>query len=119
AAGIPIAVGAALSAQIRGDDKVCLCFFGDGAANAGPFHEALNLASIWKVPAVFVCENNEYAVTFNVRQAMAVDNVADRAAAYGIPGVTVDGQDVFSVHAAVADAVARARAGEGPTLVEA
>jgi 2-oxoisovalerate dehydrogenase E1 component len=118
-AGIPIAAGAALSAQIRGTDQVCLCFFGDGAANSGPFHEALNLASIWKVPAVFVCENNEYAVTFSVRDAMAVENVADRAAAYGIPGVTVDGQDVLAVHEAVSTAVARARAGEGPTLVEA
>ena len=118
-AGIPIAAGAALSAQIRGTDKVCLCFFGDGAANAGPFHEALNLAAIWKLPVIFVCENNEYAVTFSVRQSMAVDNIADRAAAYGFPGVTVDGQDALAVHAAVSDAVTRARAGSGPTLIEA
>jgi 2-oxoisovalerate dehydrogenase E1 component len=119
AAGLPIAVGAALSAQMRGTDKVCLCFFGDGAANAGPFHEALNLAAIWKVPAIFLCENNEYAVTFSIHDAMAVENVADRASAYGMPGVVVDGQDVLAVHDVVSEAVARARSGAGPSLIEA
>jgi len=119
AAGLPIAVGAALSAQMRGTEQVCLCFFGDGAANAGPFHEALNLAAIWKAPVVFVCENNEYAVTFSIREAMAIENIADRAAAYGMPGVVVDGQDVLAVHTAASEAAARARSGAGPTLIEA
>lgn len=118
-AGLPIAVGAALSAQMRGTDQVCLCFFGDGAANCGPFHESLNLASIWKVPVIFVCENNEYAVTFSIREAMAIEHIADRGAAYGIPGVVVDGQDVLAVYAAASQAVQRARAGDGPTLIEA
>jgi acetoin:2,6-dichlorophenolindophenol oxidoreductase subunit alpha len=119
AAGLPIAVGAAFSARMRGSDQVCLCFFGDGAANAGPFHEALNLAAIWRVPAIFVCENNAYAATFSIREAMAVEHVADRAPAYTMPGAIVDGQDVLAVHAAVAEAVARARSGGGPSLVEA
>jgi TPP-dependent pyruvate/acetoin dehydrogenase alpha subunit/pyruvate/2-oxoglutarate/acetoin dehydrogenase E1 component len=119
AAGMPIAVGAALGAKLSGQDRVCLCFFGDGAANAGPFHEAINLASIWKTPVIFICENNEYAVTFSVRDAMMVENVADRAAAYGIPGVVVDGQDVLAVHTVVSEAVVRARSGDGPTLIEA
>ena len=119
AAGIPIAAGAALSAQMRGTDRVSLCFFGDGAANSGPFHEALNLAAVWKVPAIFFCENNEYAVTLPIEEAMAIENVADRAAAYGMPGAVVDGQDVVAVHAAVAEAAARARGGEGPSLIEA
>ena len=119
AAGLPIAVGAALSATMRGTDQVCLCFFGDGAANAGPFHEALNLAAVWHVPAIFVCENNSYAATFSIREAMAVENVSDRAIAYAMPGVLVDGQDVLAVHAAVAEAVEHARATRGPSLVEA
>lgn len=118
-AGLPIAAGAALSARMRGTDQVCLCFFGDGAANSGPFHEALNLAAVWKVPAIFFCENNEYAVTLPIQEAMAIENVADRAAAYGMPGTIVDGQDVLAVHEAVAEAVARGRAGEGPSLIEA
>lgn len=119
AAGLPIAVGAALSATMRGTDQVCLCFFGDGAANAGPFHEALNLAAVWHVPVVFVCENNSYAATFPIREAMAVEHVSDRAAAYAMPGALVDGQDVLVVHAAVSEAVERARSGGGPSLVEA
>lgn len=118
-AGLPIAIGAALSAQMRSTGQVCLCFFGDGAANAGPFHEALNLAAIWNLPAIFVCENNGYAITFSIRDAMAVENVADRASAYGMPGVVVDGQDVLAVHSTVAEAVSRARSGHGPSLIEA
>jgi 2-oxoisovalerate dehydrogenase E1 component len=118
-AGMPIAVGAALSAQMRGTDQVCLSFFGDGAANAGPFHESLNLAAIWNVPVIFLCENNGYAVTFSTTEAMKIENIADRAGAYGIPGVVVDGQDVLAVYAAMAEAVARARSGGGPTLIEA
>ena len=119
AAGIPIAVGAALSSQMRRTDQVTLCFFGDGAANAGPFHEGLNLAAIWQLPVIFFCENNEYAISFSIREAMAVDDVAERAGAYAIPGTIVDGQDVLAVYAAVSEAVARARSGGGPTLIEA
>ncbi|WP_228942834.1 thiamine pyrophosphate-dependent dehydrogenase E1 component subunit alpha [Nocardioides sp. Leaf374] len=118
AGGIPIATGAALAYQLRGEDRVVACFFGDGAANEGAFHEAVNLAAIWKLPVVFICENNKYGMSFSTEKSMAVAHVADRASAYGIPGVTVDGNDVEAVHAAVADAVARARSGAGPTLVE-
>jgi TPP-dependent pyruvate/acetoin dehydrogenase alpha subunit len=116
---MPVAVGAGLSARMRGTDQVCLCFFGDGAANCGPFHESLNLAAIWKVPVVFVCENNGYATHSPQTQTTAVANIADRAQAYGMPGIVVDGQDVLAVYSSVAQAVARARAGAGPTLVEA
>jgi len=116
---MPVAVGAGLSARLRGTDQVCLCFFGDGAANCGPFHESLNLAAIWKLPVVFLCENNGYAIHSAQAQMMAVQHVAQRAKAYDIPGTIVDGQDVFAVHDSVSVAVARARAGEGPTLVEA
>ena len=118
-AGLPIAVGAALSASMRGTDQVCLCFFGDGASNSGLFHEALNLAAVWKVPAIFFCENNGYACTFPIGQALAVENVADRAPGYVMPGVVVDGQDVLAVHDAVSEAVERARSGGGPSLIEA
>ena len=116
--GIPIAGGAALSAQKRGTDQVCLCFLGDGATNTTRFHEGVNLASIWKLPIVYVIENNMYAETTHVSYAMNVPNVADRACAYGIPGKIVDGNDVLAVYEAVGEAVARARKGEGPTLVE-
>ncbi|MBA7507870.1 Acetoin:2,6-dichlorophenolindophenol oxidoreductase subunit alpha [subsurface metagenome] len=118
AAGIPIAGGAALSAKMRGTDQVVLCFFGDGACNTTRFHEGVNLASIWKLPIVYVIENNMYAEATPVTCAMNIPNIADRAAAYGIPGVTVDGNDVQAVYEAVGEAVARARKGEGPTLVE-
>jgi len=117
-AGMPIANGIALAAKLKGTGQVCLSFFGDGAANQGSFHEALNLASIWKLPVVFVCENNQYAVSMAVNDSMAIANVADRAAGYGIPGVVVDGNDVAAVREATAQAVERARAGEGPTLLE-
>jgi pyruvate/2-oxoglutarate/acetoin dehydrogenase E1 component/TPP-dependent pyruvate/acetoin dehydrogenase alpha subunit len=117
-AGMPIANGVALAAKLKGTGQVCLSFFGDGAANQGAFHEALNLASIWKLPVVFVCENNQYAVSMAANESMAVADVADRAAAYAIPGVVVDGNDALAVRQTVAEAVARARAGEGPTLVE-
>jgi pyruvate dehydrogenase E1 component alpha subunit len=119
AGGIPIATGAALAYRMRGEDRVVASFFGDGATNEGAFHEGLNLAAIWKLPVVFVCENNKYGMSFSTELSMAVPHVADRAAAYGMPGVTVDGNDLDAVHAAATDAVARARAGEGPTLVEA
>lgn len=116
---MPVAVGAGLSAHLRGTDQVCLCFFGDGAANCGPFHESLNLAAVWKLPVVFLCENNGYAIHSAQSQTTAVAHIAQRAAAYDIPGVIVDGQDVLAVHRSVSTAVRRARAGEGPTLVEA
>jgi len=117
-AGIPIAGGAALSAKMRGTDQVVICFFGDGATNTSRFHEGVNLASIWKLPVVYVIENNQYAESTPISYAANVANLSDRAAAYGIPGVTVDGNDVLAVYEAVGKAVARARKGEGPTLVE-
>jgi acetoin:2,6-dichlorophenolindophenol oxidoreductase subunit alpha len=116
---MPVAAGAGLSARLRGTDQVCLCFFGDGAANTGPFHESLNLAAIWKLPVVFLCENNGYATTTPQAQTTAVADIAQRASAYNVPGVIVDGQDVLAVHESVSAAAARARAGDGPTLVEA
>jgi len=116
---MPVAVGAGLSAHLRGTEQVCLCFFGDGAANCGPFHEALNLAAIWKLPVIFLCENNGYAMCSAQARTTAVADIASRAASYSMPGVVVDGQDVLAVYEAVGAAVARARAGEGPTLVEA
>lgn len=116
---IPTAVGAGLSASLRGTDQVCLCFFGDGAANEGAFHESLNLAAVWKLPVVFLCENNGYAMFTSQAQSTAIANIAERASAYGMPGVVVDGQDVLAVYQSVANAVARARQGQGPTLVEA
>ena len=116
---MPVAVGAALSALVRGTDQVCLCFFGDGAANCGPFHESLNLAAIWKLPVVFLCENNGYAICTAQAQTTSVADIAVRAGAYGIPGEVVDGQDVLAVYGSVSQAVARARAGGGPTLLEA
>jgi acetoin:2,6-dichlorophenolindophenol oxidoreductase subunit alpha len=118
AGGIPIAAGAALAYQLRGEDRVVACFFGDGAANEGAFHEAVNLAAIWNLPVVFICENNKYGMSFSTEKAFAIENISERAAAYGIPGVTVDGNDVGAVYDAVADAVDRARRGDGPTLVE-
>ncbi|MFN8193177.1 MAG: thiamine pyrophosphate-dependent dehydrogenase E1 component subunit alpha [Nocardioidaceae bacterium] len=119
AGGIPIAAGAALAFKMRGEDRVVACFFGDGATNEGAFHEAVNLAAIWQLPVVFVCENNKYGMSFSTEKSMAVEHISDRAAAYGFPGVTVDGNDVVAVYDAVQAAVDRARAGEGPTLVEA
>ena len=119
AGGLPIAVGAALSAKKRRTGAVAVAFFGDGANNEGAFHEAMNLASIWKLPAVFVCENNQYAMSTSMERATAVANVADRAIAYGVPGVMVDGNDFAAVAAAAFEATDRARAGDGPTLIEA
>lgn len=116
-AGIPIANGAALSAQMRATDQVALCFFGDGATNTSRFHEGLNMASNWKLPVVYTIENNQYGMFTRTSQVMNVD-IASRAAAYGIPGVSVDGNDVLAVYEAVGKAVARARRGEGPSLVE-
>jgi pyruvate dehydrogenase E1 component alpha subunit len=119
AGGIPIATGAALAYKMQGLDRVVVSFFGDGASNEGAFHEALNLAAIWKLPVVFICENNKYGMSFSTEFSVAVDHIADRAPAYGMPGVTVDGNDVEAVDEAVSQAVDRARSGGGPSLVEA
>ncbi len=116
--GLPVATGAALGAQMQGVDRVTLCFFGDGAAAQGTFHESLNLASIWNLPVVYLCENNAYGEMSRHDAMSAVPNIADRAAGYNMPGVVVDGQDVLAVFDAVSAAVERARAGRGPSLVE-
>lgn len=118
-AGIPQAVGAAYGARVRGTDQVALAFFGDGAANIGSFHEGLNLASVWGLGVVFVCENNLYAMSTALADTMACDSIAARAQAYRMPGVLVDGQDFGAMFDAVSEAVDRARTGGGPTLVEA
>jgi len=117
-AGIPIAVGAGLSIKLRGTDQVVACFFGDGASNQGTFHEGINMAAIWRLPVLFVCENNLYAMGTRQSRVMLIENIAERASAYGIPGVTVDGNDVLAVYEAAEKAVERAKRGEGPTLIE-
>ena len=117
-AGIPIATGAGLSIKLRGTDQVAVCFFGDGASNQGTFHESLNMAAIWRLPVIFVCENNLYAMGTRQTQVMLTKDIADRASAYGIPGVTIDGNDVLAVSQATEGAVLRARSGDGPTLIE-
>jgi TPP-dependent pyruvate/acetoin dehydrogenase alpha subunit len=116
---IPVATGAGLSAQVRGTDQVALCFFGDGAANEGVFHESANLAGVWRLPVIYFCENNGYAVSATTAETTAVPDIATRAAGYAMPGVVVDGQDVVACYLATTEAVARARRGEGPSLVEA
>jgi len=116
--GFPIIVGAGLSIKLRRTDQVAVCFFGDGASNRGTFHEAMNMASIWKLPILFVCENNCYASTTLTAYACSVTSIATRAAGYNIPGVTVDGNDILTVREAAGKAVDRARRGEGPTLLE-
>lgn len=117
-AGQDIAVGAGLSAAYRGTDQVCVCFFGDGSTNQGTFHEALNLAAIWKLPIIFVCENNHYGISMSQSRHQAIKNIADRAKGYGIPGFVIDGNDVMAVNEAANKAIARARKGEGSTLLE-
>ena len=116
--GIPIAVGAALAAKMKGTDQVAVSFFGDGASNEGTFHEAINLASVWKLPIIFVCENNGFGISVPVSQSTSVRDIGVRGTAYNIPGVTVDGNDVLAIDAVMEQAVARAKAGEGPTLIE-
>ncbi|MDP6588690.1 MAG: dehydrogenase E1 component subunit alpha/beta [Alphaproteobacteria bacterium] len=118
-AAMPLSTGAALAAKLQGTDHVAVAFFGDGASNQGIFHEAVNLAAVWKLPMIFVCENNQYALTTSYRNTTAVAQVAERAAAYNIPGITIDGNDAVEVHLTVLEALERARAGEGPTLIEA
>ncbi|HOQ10196.1 MAG TPA: thiamine pyrophosphate-dependent dehydrogenase E1 component subunit alpha [Syntrophomonadaceae bacterium] len=117
-AGQPIATGAALACKLLKNGAVVVCFFGDGASNRGTFHESLNMASIWKLPVVFVAENNMWGISNYQKNHMNVADIADRAAAYGIPGVAVDGNDVIAVYEAAAEAVKRARSGDGPSLIE-
>lgn len=117
-AGAPLAAGAALAAKLKGSDAVAVAFFGDGGSNEGAVFEAMNLASVWNLPCIFVAENNGYAEATASNWSVACDHIADRAAGFGMPGVTVDGFDFFAVHEAAAAAVARARAGEGPSLIE-
>lgn len=114
-----IACGAAWAFRRRGQDNAALCFFGEGATNEGIFHETLNIAAIWKLPVIFVCENNQYGMSMSVKKATAIENISDRAPAYGMPGVTVAGSDLDEVYKATLEALERARAGEGPTLLEA
>jgi pyruvate dehydrogenase E1 component alpha subunit len=118
-AGLPIASGLALASQLRKDGRVTVCTFGDGAINQGSFHESLNLAGLWKLPVVFFCENNRYAETTAYAKATSAEQIVDRAAAYQIPGVKVDGNDPAATYQAAREAVDRARAGAGPTLIEA
>ncbi len=117
-ATMPLATGAALAIKLRGGDQVVVAFFGDGASNQGTFHECSNLASIWKLPILFICENNQYALTTSYRDTTSARQISDRAAGYAMPGVTIDGNDAGEVYTVVGDAVERARAGEGPSLIE-
>jgi acetoin:2,6-dichlorophenolindophenol oxidoreductase subunit alpha len=116
--GMPVAVGAALSCKMRKTQNVVVCFFGDGATNEGAFHESMNAAAIWNLPVVFACENNLYGASTPIGQVVKVKNLSDRAAAYGMPGETLDGNDVFEVNEAATRAISRARAGDGPTMLE-
>ncbi|MBI4595625.1 MAG: thiamine pyrophosphate-dependent dehydrogenase E1 component subunit alpha [Candidatus Tectomicrobia bacterium] len=116
--GLAIAPGAGLSAKLRKTDQVTLCFFGDGASNEGTFHEGLNLASVWHLPVIFICENNLYGISVSQSSHQNIRDISCRAQAYGVPGVSIDGNDVLTVYDTVSDAVKRARAGDGPTLVE-
>ena len=117
-AGHCLSTGVGLSIQMRKTDQVCICFFGDASTNQGTFHESLNLASVWKLPVVYICENNFYGISVPQKLHQNITKISDRAVSYGIPGVTVDGNDVFAVYDAVQEAVARARAGNGPSLIE-
>jgi len=115
---VPVASGIGLSMKMRGQDRVVLCFFGDGATSRGDWHEGLNMAAVWKAPVVFICNNNQYAYSTPLERQMSVENVADRADAYGLPGEIVDGNDILGVWDCTARAIERARAGHGPTLIE-
>lgn len=117
--GIPLATGCGLSAKVRRTDQVSLCFFGDGAVNQGTFHESLNMASLWKLPVIYLCENNGYAIITSLERSHGQTSIAKRADSYGMPGVAVDGQDVTAVYEATREATLRARRGDGPTLIEA
>ncbi|MBP1711846.1 MAG: acoA [Deltaproteobacteria bacterium] len=117
-AGLPIIAGAALACKYKKTGGVAVCFFGDGASNRGTFHEALNLSSVWKLPAIYVCENNFLGMSIHQKDHMNITDIADRAAGYGIPGVSIDGNDVIAVYEAAANAIKRARNGEGTSLIE-
>lgn len=119
ASSVPIATGAALAAKLQGKDFISAVFFGDGASNQGACHESMNLASVWNLPVLFICENNQYAVTTSYKDTVSTEHISDRAQAYNMPGVLVDGQDAIAMYEASSEAIARARAGEGPTLIEA
>ena len=119
AGGVPMAAGVGLSIQMQQQKRVALVFFGDGAVNEGAFHESLNLAAIWNLPVIYFCENNHYAMSMSIFKASKIENLSMRAAAYGVPGVTVDGNDVIEVYRATQEAAERARHGGGPTLIEA
>jgi pyruvate dehydrogenase E1 component alpha subunit len=119
AGGVPMAAGVGLSIQMQRQDRVALVFFGDGATNEGAFHESLNMAAIWNLPVVYFCENNQYAMSMAITRASKIEQLSDRACAYGIPGVTVDGNDLLAVYRTTREAVERARSGGGPTLIEA
>jgi TPP-dependent pyruvate/acetoin dehydrogenase alpha subunit len=116
--GIPIATGAALGAKMQGSDRVAVAFFGDGAINLGIFHESLNMGAAWKLPVVYICENNLYSISVLIREVIAIADITERARAYGMPGYSVDGNDVLAVYEAAREAVRRARAGSGPTFIE-
>lgn len=116
--GIPIAVGGALAASYKGTDQVAVAFFGDGASNQGTFHEAINLASVWKLPIIFICENNGFGISVPTKQSTSVKDIGIRGVSYGIPGITVDGNDVLEIDEVVQAAIKRAKNGEGPTLIE-
>ena len=118
AGGFGLATGAALAAQMRGQGQVAVCFFGDGAANRGPFHENINIGAVWQLPVVYVCENNQYAQWTPQSEVTLVTDISSMSPAYGIPGVQVDGMDVLAVYEAAGEAIARARQGDGPTLLE-
>jgi len=117
-AAMPLSTGTALAAKLRGTDQVVVAFFGDGGSNQGIFHESLNLASVWKLPVLFICENNQYALSTSYKRTTSAAQISDRAIGYQVPGVTIDGNDPEEVYNVVEEAVARARAGEGPTLIE-
>ena len=116
---IPIYVGMALSSKIKGENRVTVIFFGDGTSNRGPVHESMNLAGIWKLPVIFICENNQYGISLHVSKSIATADIADRAAGYGMPGVVVDGNDVIACYEVAYDAIKRARDGDGPSFIEA
>ena len=116
--GIPVATGVGLSLKLSGRKEIAVCFFGDGASNQGTFHESLNMAAVWNLPVVYVCENNGYAMSTPLHEAFAIANIADRGAAYGLPGVVVDGNDLLQVRESIREACDRARSGHGATLVE-
>ncbi len=116
--GLPMAAGVGMSIKMRKTDQVCVVIFGDGASNEGAFHESLNLSSIWKLPVIYVCENNQYAMSMDIRKSANVEDISQRACAYNIRGITVDGNELAAVHDAIAQAAAECRAGQGPVLVE-